>query len=70
YATEACSRLLKFAFEETPLQDVVAVTDPGNATSRKVLKKSGMNYEGMRRAYAEQCPGYRITRAQWHDLTG
>ena len=65
FATEACRRLLKFAFEETPLEEVVATIDEDNTASRKVLEKSGLIYEGMRRAYATQCPGFRITRAQW-----
>ena len=65
YATEACRRLVRFAFEETPLQEVVATIDPENIQSRKVLEKSGLIYEDMRRAYAENCPGFRITRQQW-----
>ena len=65
YATEITRRLLKFAFEETPLEQVVAVTDPHNEASKSVLLKSGLRYEGMRRAYASDCPGYRITRQQW-----
>ena len=60
YATEACNRLLKFAFEETPLNEVVAVVDSQNTTSRNVVEKCGMAFEGMRRAYAEQCLGFRI----------
>ena len=67
YATEACKRLLKFAFEETRLKEIVAVTDPENAASRNVLKKSGLIDEGLRPAYAAQCPGFRITRQQWLD---
>ena len=69
YATEACKRLLRFAFEETPLQEVVAVTDPDNAASQNVLRKCGLHSEGLRRAYREQIPGFRITRAQWRDGT-
>ncbi len=65
YATEACSRLLKFAFEETQLKEVVAITAPNNTASKNVLKKSGLIAEGMRRAYAAQRPGFRITRQQW-----
>jgi RimJ/RimL family protein N-acetyltransferase len=57
--------LLKFAFEATPLEEIVAVTDPHNEASKSVLLKSGLRYEGMRRAYASDCPGYRITRQQW-----
>jgi len=65
YATEATKRLLKFAFEETPLEEIVATTDPENTASQRVLEKCGLVYEGMRRAYAVQCLGYRITRQLW-----
>jgi ribosomal-protein-alanine N-acetyltransferase len=65
YATEITKRLLKFAFEATPLEEIVAVTDPHNEASKSVLLKSGLRYEGMRRAYASDCPGYRVTRQQW-----
>ena len=65
YATEATKRLLKFAFEETPLEELVATTDPENTASRRVLEKCGLVYEGIRQAYAVDCPGFRITRQQW-----
>jgi RimJ/RimL family protein N-acetyltransferase len=65
YATEATKRLLRFAFEETPIEELVATIDPENIASRRVLEKSGLVYEGMRRAYAAECPGFRITRQQW-----
>lgn len=65
YATEACRRLLQFAFEDSPLEEVVAVTHPDNAVSQRVLRKSGLIAEGPRRAYASDCPGFRITRGQW-----
>jgi ribosomal-protein-alanine N-acetyltransferase len=65
YATEAARRLLKFAFEDSPLEDIVAITDPENTASQRVLEKCGFVYEGLRRAYAAQCPGFRITRRHW-----
>lgn len=65
YATEACKRLLKFAFEESPLEEIVAVIDTENIASRKVLEKSGLIYEGPVRAYTGTYPGFRITRQQW-----
>jgi len=65
YATEACKRLLKFAFEDSPLQEVVATIDARNAASRNVLEKSGLVCEGLVRAYADDIPGFRITREQW-----
>ena len=65
YATEACRRLLKFAFEETPLDEVVATLDPDNRSSWHVLEKCGLVHKGMRRAYAGESPDFRITREQW-----
>ena len=65
YATEATNRLLKFAFEETPIEELVATIDPENTASQWVLEKCGLAHEGIRRAYAVECPGFRITRQQW-----
>ena len=65
YATEAIQRLVQFAFEETPLEELVATTDPDNIASKRVLEKCGLVYGGPRRAYATQCSGYRITRRAW-----
>lgn len=65
-ATEACGRLLKFAFEETPLEEIVAVTDPENAASQHVLTKCGLVREADRRAYNhDDVPAFRISKAQW-----
>jgi len=68
YATEAASRLLRFAFEETPLQEVVAVTDQENTNSQRVLRKIGLRDEGIRRAYKDDCSAFRITRSEWQAL--
>jgi RimJ/RimL family protein N-acetyltransferase len=65
FATEAAGRLLRFAFEETQLREVVAVTDPENRASHNVLRKIGFRGEGPRRAYAQECAGFRITRSEW-----
>ena len=65
YATEACKRLLQFAFEVSPLEEVVAVIDPENVASQRVLEKSGLIHEGLVPAYAGHYPGFRITRRQW-----
>ena len=65
YATEICRRMLAFAFEETPLADVVASIDDDNKNSRRVLHKCGLRDDGRRRAYGEQTLCFRITREQW-----
>ena len=64
-ATEAAGRLLRFAFESTTLEEIVAVIDHENAGSAKVLHKIGLEETGDRRAYASNCLGFRVTRAEW-----
>jgi ribosomal-protein-alanine N-acetyltransferase len=68
YATEVCRRLVQFAFEETELDEIVAVTDPLNSVSQKVLRKCGLRDEGVRRAYSHEVPAFRISRQQWLEL--
>ncbi|MEM9148529.1 MAG: GNAT family N-acetyltransferase [Pseudomonadota bacterium] len=70
YATEACRRMLRFAFEETPLDVVAGTIDPNNAASRHVLRKSGLRELGLIRAYGHDIPGFRITRQRWLDDQG
>ena len=65
FATEACMRLLKMAFEESPLTEVVATFETGNAASKNVLEKAGFRDRGTRRCYGEDGPDFRITRDEW-----
>lgn len=65
YATEACRRLVRFAFEQTPLQEVVATLDDDNHSSKRVLTKSGFTHRGTRRAYGQDNPDWRISREEW-----
>ncbi len=68
YATEVCLRLLRFAFEEAQLEEVVATLDDENERSRNVLEKAGLVQRGRRWAYAEDSADYRITRAEWLEM--
>ena len=65
YATEAAEALLKFGFEQTPLEKILAVTNPENQPSQRVLKKIGMTDTGLRRAYSTGVLGFEITRTDW-----
>ena len=65
YATETVERILRFAFEDSPLEKVVAVIDPENRGSRRVLEKSGFVSTGIRRAYGKDHPGFQIIREDW-----
>ena len=49
YATEAARACVEFAFEHFDLHKMVAVRDPANPASGRVLEKVGMVQEGTRR---------------------
>ena len=70
YATEVCRRLLRFAFEETPLEEIVATLDDRHEASKRVLAKSGLTCRGRRLAYGQDGPDWRITKAEWKALHG
>lgn len=66
FATEICARLLRFAFEQTALAEVVATTDPNNLGSQRVLTKCGMRSLGRKRAYGyDDVSWFRIGRPEW-----
>jgi ribosomal-protein-alanine N-acetyltransferase len=68
YATEACKRLLQFAFQEVALNEVVASVDEENVASKKVLEKCGLLNSGRTRCYGKDSPIYRISRDKWIEL--
>lgn len=68
YATEACMRLVKFAFEETPLNEIVASFYEEHDATKNVLRKSGFVDRGTMRCYGEDAPSYRLTRQEWSQL--
>jgi len=52
FATEAAKAMLRFGFEETSLDKIVAGTHPDNIASQKVLTNIGLNkHEVLRRFY-------------------
>jgi RimJ/RimL family protein N-acetyltransferase len=67
YASEASRRLLDFAFQETPLEEVVATIDKENVASRNVLLKVGFFDRGTMFSYGKDGPIYRITRGEWSE---
>jgi len=69
YATETCRRVLRFAFQETSLPEVVATFEEENSASRNVLEKAGFADRGTMRCYGEEGPNYRITRDEWKRIT-
>lgn len=68
-ATEAATRLRDYGFEEIGLEEIVAVTDPENAASQHVLRKIGLSFRGLRRAYdTDGLHFFAIRRAEWEKL--
>ena len=65
YATEVCRRVLRFAFEEVSLNEVVASVHDDNVASKNVLEKAGLRHRGRTRCYGKDSPIYRITRDEW-----
>lgn len=65
YATEICQCLLRFAFEQTQLTEIVATFDDDNLGSRHVLEKCGLVHRGRRFVYAEDSIDFAITRDEW-----
>jgi len=66
YATEAARASMHHGFEDLALPRIVAVTRPDNLTSRKVLQKLGMTYEGTARHYGAEQACYAIDQdAYW-----
>lgn len=65
YATEVCSRMLQFAFQEASLNEIVASVDENNAASRNVLEKTGLFYRGRAKCWGKDGPIYKITRDEW-----
>jgi ribosomal-protein-alanine N-acetyltransferase len=65
FATEICTRLLRFVFEMTDLKQIVAVTDPGNFASQHVLRKCGLRDVGHGHAYGTDVRWFEMTRKEW-----
>ena len=49
--TEAAKASLRFGFEEAGLDEIIAVADPQNIASTRVMEKAGMRRDGMARYF-------------------
>ena len=63
YATEAARAWLDAAFGELGLDEVVALAEPANGASLRVLEKAGMRRVGERSAFGRPHVVFRIGRA-------
>jgi [ribosomal protein S5]-alanine N-acetyltransferase len=70
YATEAARAVLYWAFAGLRLERVVAVADPANDTSLRVLDRLGMRRLGMRHCYGTQMVEAALSLSEWRALAG
>jgi RimJ/RimL family protein N-acetyltransferase len=62
YATEAAGAWLETAFSRLGIREVVALAEPANAASLRVLEKLGMRRDGERLAFGRPHAVYRAVR--------
>jgi ribosomal-protein-alanine N-acetyltransferase len=63
FATEVASAAVRWGFEERGLDRIVAVASSENESSRRVMDKLGMRYEGVRPVYGHDSVYYSLTPA-------
>ena len=65
FAAEAAKAILRFGFEEINLEKIVAVTNPENVSSQKVLLRLGMTRGENRKVYLVDATYFTLLRADF-----
>jgi ribosomal-protein-alanine N-acetyltransferase len=68
YATEGARALLHYGFDTLGLDRIVAVANPANARSRRVIEKIGLQFKEYTVRYNSDVAYYAITRQEYHQL--
>ncbi|ARU92679.1 GNAT family N-acetyltransferase [Tatumella citrea] len=61
YATEAAKAIIDFAAEHIGAHYLVAVADPENIPSQRVMQRLGMTYKATEQHYDEPCVVYELS---------
>lgn len=61
YATEAAKAIIDFAAEQMGATYLVAVADPENAPSQRVMQRLGMTYKATEQHYDVPCVVYELS---------
>ncbi|HEX2011556.1 MAG TPA: GNAT family N-acetyltransferase, partial [Roseateles sp.] len=64
-ASEAARCMAQHAFATLKAPQLVAVCDPANHASARVMTRLAMSYRGIERWYDMDCAVYGITAEQW-----
>ncbi len=67
FASEAAQAMAAFAFETVGTPQLVAVCDPENKASSRVMERLGMSYRGIERWYDADCAVWGMTAEDWRD---
>jgi RimJ/RimL family protein N-acetyltransferase len=70
FATEAALKFLQYAFEKLKSEKIVAVAQPENAGSRRVMEKLGMQYDYTGEFYGRRLVHYSITKKNFQNAAG
>jgi len=62
FGYECAMAWLKYGFETAGLERIVAVADPANTGSWRIMEKCGMKYETNEEHYGQECVFYTISR--------
>jgi ribosomal-protein-alanine N-acetyltransferase len=65
FATEAARACLRYGFAEMKLERIVAVVNPGNVASQRVLEKLGMKYTRDVHHYDADLMYYEISSTEY-----
>lgn len=67
-ASEAARCMASHAFDTLRAPQLLAVCDPANTDSARVMQRLGMRYRGLERWYDADCAVYGIKAAEWAAL--
>ncbi|MGG6266642.1 GNAT family N-acetyltransferase [Leptolyngbya sp. AN03gr2] len=70
FATEASIACLRFGFEQAGLERIVAIAQPENIASQRVMQKVGMRFEKNAYYYKTDVVYYAISKNEFHALHG
>ena len=68
YGYECAMAWLKYGFETAGLERIVAVADPANTGSWRIMEKCGMKYETTEDHYGLPCVFYAISKSEFRGL--
>lgn len=69
-ATEAARTMAAYAFRAFPIAELLAVRDPENLESGRVMDRLGMRYRGVEWWYGSEVAEHVLTRGEWERAGG